>query len=425
MGGHIGDERDRLLETLQRLLQLEAADLPSALRGAADLLGAALGADKVDVFLYDAASDGLVAVGTSETVMGRRQHALGLGRLPLANGGRTVGVYERGEAYRDGHVEADPGELLGIRQGLGVRSSLAVPLEVAGERRGVLLAASAAPERFDARDAAFLEAVARWVAAVAERAGLVEQLTREAAERGRRRAAEELLTVLAHDLRNHLTPLRGRLQLVRRRARRERHPANERDAAAALGDVANLERMIGELLDTARLERGLFAVAREPTDLAALAREAADGLRTPESPIDVRAPEELAAEVDPARVRQALENLLANAVRWSPAGAAVVLELRAEARDGGDWAVLTVEDRGPGIARDLLPRLFTRFAAGPGSTGLGLGLYLAHEIARAHGGELTVESEPGKGARFTLALPVAAPARSSSGAPVDVDSAEP
>lgn len=68
-----------------------------------------------------------------------------------------------------------------------MRSSLAVPLAVAGERRGVLLVASAAPGRFDARDAAFLAAVARWVGAVAKRAGLVEQLTREAAERGRRR----------------------------------------------------------------------------------------------------------------------------------------------------------------------------------------------------------------------------------------------
>jgi GAF domain-containing protein len=239
MAEHAAAERDRLLETLQRLLALEAADLPSALRGAADLLGQALGADKVDVFLHDAAGEALVAVGTSDTPMGRRQHALGLGRLPLANGGRTVGVYETGEAYRDGHVEADQGELLGIRRGLGVRSSLGVPLEVAGERRGVLLIASAAPERFDARDAAFLGAVARWVGATAERAGLVERLTAEAAERGRRRAAEELLTVLAHDLRNHLTPLRGRLQLLRRRALREGHPANERDAGAALGDVAS------------------------------------------------------------------------------------------------------------------------------------------------------------------------------------------
>lgn len=96
-------------------MQLEAVDLPSALRGAADLLGAALGADKVDVFLHDAASDALVAVGASDTPMGRRQHALGLGRLPLANGGRTVGVYETGAAYRDGNGEADHGELLGVR----------------------------------------------------------------------------------------------------------------------------------------------------------------------------------------------------------------------------------------------------------------------------------------------------------------------
>lgn len=385
------------------------------MRGASDLLSAALGADKVDVFLYEAPSHTLVAVGTSETAMGRRQHALGLDRLPLANGGRTVEVYQRGAPYRDGHVDADPGELLGIRQGLGVRSSIGVPLAVGGERRGVLLVASATAARFTERDATFLGAVVRWVGAVAERAELVEALTRAAAERGQRLAAEELVTVLAHDLRNHLTPLRGRLALLHRRAQREQHPANLRDAAEAFATVERLESMVGELLDVARLEQGLFALERQPTDLTVLAAEAAARLQTPETPVAVEAPPELVVAVDPARVRQALENLLANAVAHSPAGSTVTLSLGEEARGDGPWAWVTVADRGPGIAPAQLPRLFTRFASGPDSTGLGLGLYLAHEIVRAHGGELRVQSEPHQGSQFTLTLPCTAGAAGNAG----------
>lgn len=399
------NDRDRLLETLQALLQLEATDRSSAMQGASDLLSVALTADKVDVFLYEPTSHSLVAVGTSETPMGRRQHALGLNRLPLANGGRTVEVYEQGSAHWEGHVDADPGELLGIRQGLGVRSSIAVPLTVGGERRGVLLVTSATAERFTDRDVAFLGAVVRWVGAVVERAELVEALTRAATEQGQRLAAEELVTVLAHDLRNHLAPLRGRLNLLQRRAQREQHPANQRDAAEALAAVEHLGRMIGELLDVARLEQGLFALDRQSIDLTALVAEAVAGLQTPETPIAVQAPPELIADVDAPRVRQALENLLANAVAHSPAESTVTVILAEEARDDGRWARMMVADNGPGIAPALLPHLFTRFASGPDSAGLGLGLYLAHEIARAHGGDLTVQSSPNQGARFTLSLP--------------------
>ena len=83
-----------------------------------------------------------------------------------------------------------------------------------------------------------------------------------------------------------------------------------------------------------------------------------------------------------------------------------MLELNVEAREDGEWAALAVRDQGRGIPTDLLPTLFTRFARGPRSTGLGLGLYLARGIAEAHGGFLTVETAVGKGTTFWLALPV-------------------
>jgi DNA-binding CsgD family transcriptional regulator len=163
---------------------------------AAQLVTDVLGADKVDVFLHDVAADALVAVGTSRTPMGRAERLLGLDRLPLAAGGRAARVFRTGEAYLGAHAEQDPLELPGIISQLGVRSAIVAPLDMAGQRRGVLLACSAVPARFDAEDLAFLEAVARWVGLVGERAIHVEQLTQQATEAGYRAAAKQFVEAL-------------------------------------------------------------------------------------------------------------------------------------------------------------------------------------------------------------------------------------
>jgi signal transduction histidine kinase len=109
---------------------------------------------------------------------------------------------------------------------------------------------------------------------------------------------------------------------------------------------------------------------------------------------------------DADRLRQVLWNLVANALKHSPAGLPVVVEVSRQERESGSWALLTVTDQGSGVPPHLLPRLFERFVKGSGSSGLGLGLYLARRIAGAHGGTLEVHSSPGKGARFDLALPL-------------------
>ena len=165
--------------------------------------------------------------------------------------------------------------------------------------------------------------------------------------------------------------------------------------------------MLDDLLDTTRLEQGLFALTLAPVNLAALVQETAELMQSPTAPIEVRGPGEVVAVVDAARVRQVLENLLSNALRYSPAGMPVTVEVRTEQRADGTWAIITVQDVGPGIAPEVLPQLFTRFSRGGDKQGLGLGLYLARGIAEAHGGTLTVDSPPGTGASFRLALPLA------------------
>jgi len=341
--------------------------------------------------------------------MGRKQHRLGLNRLPLANGGRAAEVFQTGVTYRTGRADADPGELVGITRGLGVRSIIGVPLDVDDARRGMVQIDAAAPDLFSPDDQRFLEAVARWVGMVLHRAELNERIAREATEQARRVAAEELVTVLAHDLRAPLTPMRGYLELLGRGAEREGRERDARYVGQVQAGIDRLTRLIADLLDAGRLDQGIFALSPRPVDVAHLTRETVDVLRAPDAPIDVQAPDDLVIRADPDRLRQALENLIGNALAHAPAGVPVVVAVDGEARDDGDWAVLSVRDAGPGIPVALLPTLFDRFARGSGSQGLGLGLYLARGIAEAHGGTLTVESRVGAGTTFRLAVPAFPP----------------
>lgn len=195
------------LHTLQRLLAIPAASMKESLYQASDLLSQVLSADKIDILMYEPESASLLALGNSNTPMGRRQHAIGMDRLPLANGGREAEVFQTGRPYHSGHAKEDSEMLLGVTQGLGVQSIIIEPLDVGGIRRGVLVAESSRQNLFTEEDLTFMSLLARWVGMVAERAELAEQIACEAAERARRTAAEELMTVLAHDLNNHLTPL--------------------------------------------------------------------------------------------------------------------------------------------------------------------------------------------------------------------------
>lgn len=394
-----------LLYTLQQLFSIEAVAFRDALMEASDRIATAVAAEKIDAFIYEAASGSLVALGTSNTPMGRQQHAAGLDRLPVANRDPAVVVYETGEPYLNGHVDQDPTITPGIREVLGVKSMLAVPLTVGGERRGVLSAQSGEPNRFSEDDLRFLEIVSNWVGMVAHRAELTEERARDAALQARRLAAEEIVTLLAHDLGNHLTPLKGRIDICRRRADRDGREHDVGDLDEALRALGRTQQMVTELLDITRLDQGVFSVAREEVDLVPLIAEVAGEFGDEASPITIRTPDELIALVDPGRVCQILENLLSNALRHSPEGTPVMIEASPEARRDGIWARVSVRDEGPGIPPEILPELFQRFVSGPGSRGLGLGLFAARSMAEAHGGSLTVQSEPGTGSTFILSLP--------------------
>ena len=132
-------------------------------------------------------------------------------------------------------------------------------------------------------------------------------------------------------------------------------------------------------------------------------------LRTPSKPIDVKVNGEILAVLDGARIRQCLENLISNAVKHSLKDTPVLVTVDQVVMEGSALARIEVIDKGPGVAPEILPSIFERFVTSAQTNrraGLGLGLFLARQIALLHGGDLTVESKVGDGARFTLSLPL-------------------
>lgn len=410
------EAQDKLLVSLEHLLSIDALNVQSALRQASDLLAKTLDAEKIDVFVFDRDVNTLVAMGVSNTDMAARQQALGLDKLPVANEGREVEVFETGKPYLSGHADLDTGMLPGVKYDLGVRSIIIVPLAVRDERRGLITAASGRAEAFNTADLRFLQGVSRWVGMVMHRAELAEQAADDIAESARQTTADEMVTVLAHDLNNFLTPISGRLDLVRRRALRDGRQDDLRDVNEASRSLKRLHTMINDLLDIERLDQGIVSIIREPVDLSKLVNETASNLQTSESPINVQVPvdREVVAQVDANRLPQALENLISNAVKHSPQGAPVEVRLQVDIRDDQEWAAITIRDQGPGIPSDLVPRLFERFAVGNNSHGLGMGLYVARSIARAHNGTLELDGEYKDGAGFRLSFPLQPPLTAST-----------
>ncbi|WP_196490662.1 sensor histidine kinase, partial [Erythrobacter donghaensis] len=184
------------------------------------------------------------------------------------------------------------------------------------------------------------------------------------------------------------------------------------DYAGYAGDIASAGRhllaLIDDLADLEAIEASGFSAASEPVDLADLARRAAGllALKAADRSIRIDKPaedESLAATGEFRRVLQVLLNLLGNAINYAPDGSMIWLRLD----EGPDWASVTVADQGPGLSEEDQQRLFNKWErlGRSGDGGSGLGLYISRRLALAMQGDLTVESAPGQGARFTLVLP--------------------
>jgi len=211
-----------------------------------------------------------------------------------------------------------------------------------------------------------------------------------------------LLADVSHELRTPLTVMQGTLEGILDGV----YPADQAHLAPVLEETRVLARLIDDLRTLSLSEVGVLRLHREPTDLARLIEEVVAGHRASADDagvgIMVRASAELPSlELDPSRIRQVVGNLVANALRFTPAGGHVTVEAGLET----DGAWVQVRDTGPGIGPDELEHVFNRFYRSPSSTGSGLGLPIARNLVRAHGGEISIESPPGGGTVVRAQLP--------------------
>jgi PAS domain S-box-containing protein len=300
-------------------------------------------------------------------------------------------------------------EHLALLRALGVQSYMCVPLRVNQRTLGTItLALADSQRRYSSSDLALAEDLARRAALAVENARLYR------AAQDAIRLRDQFLSIASHELKTPLTTLLGNAQMLQRRAIRE-GTSTERDQRALrviAEQASRLNRMIAALLDISRIETGQLSIERKRFDLCELARRVVEEVQPSLHQHSLECHDHgqaLIVDGDELRLEQVLQNLLQNAIKYSPAGGPIAV--RVEQRE--QMACMSVTDRGIGIPASELPNLFQRFyRAGNVDeqhiSGLGVGLYVVKEIAALHNGTVTVTSQEGQGSTFSICLPLAA-----------------
>ena len=292
----------------------------------------------------------------------------------------------------------------------GFASVAALPLLVEGSPIGVLSFHFTVPVNFDDSYRALLTSVAHHAAQAIDRARLYEGAQRAQADaEAANRSKDDFLSIVSHELRTPLSAVLGWATMLRG------HVLDESRRAAAIEAIhrnaTRQARLIDELLDVSRIVAGRAPLDLQEVDLAANVRGAietimplaeAKGLTMEVAPLP-----EVLVVADPHRLEQVFVNLLGNAVKFTPSGGTVAVDIQR-----ADRAIdVCVRDTGRGIDAGFLPHVFERFRQADGAVtrtvgGLGLGLFIARRLVEAHGGHIRVESEgENRGATFTVSLP--------------------
>jgi signal transduction histidine kinase/CheY-like chemotaxis protein len=316
----------------------------------------------------------------------------------------------------DSLVADDTSASAAVLARFGFPTSIRAPLLVGGSPRGILVFASSRPVQFDADEEEFLRTICHYVTAAGERVRLIRRL------RDTDRRKDEFLATLAHELRNPLAPVRSSLEIMRLAGNDPTLLARARETMER--QMGQMVRLIDDLLDVSRITRGRLELKLEPIRLDGAIRNA---IETARPLIDGSAhrlilegtntPLELMA--DPVRIAQVLSNLLNNAAKYTERGGTIRLAVVRE----GELVAITVQDSGVGIDVDSLPGVFDLFSQVDRTLersqgGLGIGLTLVKRLVEMHGGRVEAHSDgPGKGARFTVRLPVLERARPESSLP--------
>jgi PAS domain S-box-containing protein len=287
------------------------------------------------------------------------------------------------------------------------RSYMCLPMVARGHTLGTItLATAESGRRYGQAELAFGEDLASRAAIALDNA----QLYRDA--QAAVRARDQFLSIASHELKTPLTSLMGYVDLMQRRAARAGDQV-ERDQRAmrVVGEqAARLNKLVGALLDLSRIETGQLSIERGLVDLNALARRLVEETQPTTDRHTItfsEADQPIMLLGDELRLEQVVQNLIQNAIKYSPSGGTVAVLVERQ----GPNAYVRVSDQGIGIPAAALPQLFRRFYRAPNAdsqhiSGMGIGLYVVKEIVELHGGTVEVASQERQGSTFTICLPL-------------------
>jgi signal transduction histidine kinase len=291
----------------------------------------------------------------------------------------------------------------------GLRCRLVAPLLVGARAIGMISVVRVEPNSFTDEEIELVSLLGRFLGATVQNIRAYES-ERTTVEELRRLSAlrADFVSLVSHELRSPMASVIGSAKTLHQRWREL--TAEQRESFLRLIDheTSRLADLVGDVLDTSRIESGSFSYTFSDVDVAELVRDAAAAAEGTQDEVSVRAtvpPSLPLVRGDRERLRQVLTNLVDNAVKYSPVGGVVDVESFAE----NGRIHVEVRDRGPGVAsehRSLIFEKFGRVSGEHAKPGTGLGLFIARSIAEAHGGTLEVRPAPEQGAVFTLALPV-------------------
>ena len=320
----------------------------------------------------------------------------------LALRGVDADVARRLAAQRDGRGRPT------LLSGSGRENVIVVPLPLDLGTGAMVVVGGPFTPFFGTDEASRLRGYAANITAALDRIRVTERLA------ALDKMKTQFLNLASHELRSPLAVINGYLSMLEQGSFGQLKESGLRALEVLKAKTLEMNLLVAQLLDAARLEDGQLSLKRDHVDLREITREALDVVRPiagPRHQLSLETPvEEVSVFGDRDRLLTIITNLLENAVKYSPDGGAV----RCVVSAAGKIAEVSVSDAGIGIADEDLPRLFNRFERIQNRQtshvgGTGLGLYLSRELAHQHTGEITVESRLGEGSTFTLTLPLTRP----------------
>ena len=339
--------------------------------------------------------------------------------IKLDKEGITTEVFKTGEPYVSTTASKDPLATKDLVGQFKVRNILIVPLKVGSKTIGVLHVANKRFGHFTRDDIALLTSLAAQAAVIIENARLYEEEKENVIKlKELDRMKTEFLSMVSHELRTPLTSISGFVSHLL-----GGKPGNLTETQTKFLNIIknqskHLESLIGSLLDFSRIETGKLVIITEPVNLGTFIKDVVDSIQPELEGKELKLKmhiEDGISEVpiDLEKIRRVFSNLIGNAIKFTPSPGSIEIAARKEKRKGtGKFVEISVADTGIGVRHENLKRIFDKFYQVDSSMtravgGMGMGLSIAKEIVRAHGGKIWAESEgEGRGSKFIFTLPI-------------------